>query len=267
VESVESKGVLVPILARPAQEGKHEILSGHNRVEALKILGRKTAPVIVREGIDDEEALWIVVETNLIQRSFSDFAPSERAATIAIHHDSLKNQGRRTDLIKEVEELFETYMGAKPSTSGAVHQKLGSREQIGRNFGLSSSVVAYYLRINKLIPQHKSRLDSGAMSIRAAVSLSFLSADEQELVDEILTTDRYRLSLEEAETLRDIPKPLTPEAIRKVVRDQKRTSGSIPSILLQSEFLSQYFEAGQSRDEIQKTIATALRQYFESGKG
>jgi ParB family chromosome partitioning protein len=262
VESVEANGVLVPVIARPIADGKYEVLSGHNRVEALRILGRKTVPVLMRDGLDDEEALLIVIETNLIQRSFSDFTPSERAATIAIHHEATKNQGRRTDLIKEVEELFDNYMAEQPPTSSPVAKKLHSAKQVGKEHGLSKDTVARYLRINKLIQPHKKRLDSGAMSIRAAVELSFLSQEEQELVDEVLVSGRYRLSMEEAGVLREVPKPLRLEAIRQTVQDKKRTARTVSSILLQSEFLSRYFKKEQTRTEIEQIIAEALDKYF-----
>ena len=38
VESVQVNGVLVPIIVRPADDGLYEILAGHNRVEASRIL-------------------------------------------------------------------------------------------------------------------------------------------------------------------------------------------------------------------------------------
>ena len=34
--------------------------------------------------------MFVAIETNLIQRSFSDITHSERAATIAIHYDGIK---------------------------------------------------------------------------------------------------------------------------------------------------------------------------------
>jgi ParB family chromosome partitioning protein len=263
VESVEANGVLVPVIARPAAEdGKYEILSGHNRVEACKMLGFETVPAIVREGLDDDEALLVVIETNLIQRSFSDFSPSERAATVTLHYDAIKQRGRRADLIKEVESLLENYMVIRPSADSPVANKLNSMQRIGREHGLSKDTVWRYLRLNKLILPHKNRLDSGAMSIRAAVELSFLSEEEQEFVDEVLVAGRYRLSMEEAEILRELPKPLTPDAIRQVVQDQKRKARSATPVTLKPVFLSRFFKPEQTRDEIEAIIARALERYF-----
>ena len=65
--------------------------------------------------------------------------------------------------------------------SGQVGRKLESRDRIGGDFGLSGRNVTRYLRINRLIPEHKRRLNSGAISFLAAVSLSYLNTEEQEL--------------------------------------------------------------------------------------
>ena len=96
VESVRANGVLVPIVVRPGADDQFEILSGHNRVAAAREAGLSEIPAIVREGLTDEEALLIVTETNLIQRSFADLKHSERAVAIAAHHRATKHQGKRT---------------------------------------------------------------------------------------------------------------------------------------------------------------------------
>ena len=71
VASIKANGVLVPVIARRV-DGILEILSGHNRVEAAKLAGLEEVPTIIFEYVTDEDAMVYVVETNLIQRSFSD---------------------------------------------------------------------------------------------------------------------------------------------------------------------------------------------------
>ena len=85
VESVRANGVLVPIIMRSAEGMMYEILFGHNRVEAARAAGLETIPAIVREDLSDEDALLIVTETNLLQRSFADLTHSERAVTMSMH--------------------------------------------------------------------------------------------------------------------------------------------------------------------------------------
>jgi len=287
VESIEANGVLVPIIVRPLEEdaggeetdsgqATYEILSGHNRVEAAKVLSLETVPAVVRDDLTDEEALLVVVETNLLQRSLADLSHSERAMTLSIHYDAIKSQGRRTDLIKEVEELlkddFEGFEGSSEdksagqgdgATSGLVGQKLGSRERIALEQGLSERNVARYLRVNRLIQAFKDRLDSGALALYAAVSLSYLSQEDQELVYEVLSEQHDRLSLAEADLLRKERKPLTREAVLRIVEDPRHKAMQAPSSFkLEPEFLSRYFKPEQSQEEISEIIAKALDQYF-----
>ena len=287
VESIEANGVLVPIIVRPLEEdaggeetdsgqATYEILSGHNRVEAAKVLSLETVPAVVRDDLTDEEALLVVVETNLLQRSLADLSHSERAMTLSIHYDAIKSQGRRTDLIKEVEELLkddiEGFEGlpedksagqSDGGTSAPVARKLESRERIGLDFGLSKDTVSRYLRVNRLMKPFQDRLDSSALSLRAAVSLSYLSQEDQELVYEVLSEQHDRLSLAEADLLRKEKNPLTREAVLRIVEDPRHKAAQAPlSFKLESEFLSRYFKPEQSPTEISEIIAKALDLYF-----
>ena len=256
VESVQVNGVLVPIIVRPADGGLYEILAGHNRVEVSKILGMETVPAIVRDDLTDIEAMFVAIETNLIQRSFSDFSHSERAATIAIHYEGIKDNGRRDELVEEVESMLSVDVDVNGVPLG---HRPKSRDITAKEHGLSSTTVARYLRINKLLPEHKRRLNSGAISIRAAVSLSYLSEEEQELVDEILTNNRYRLSMSEAEDLRVAKRPLTRDVVYQIIEDS--TTRAAP-FKLDWDFIERYFKPEQSRDEIEGIIAKALDIYF-----
>lgn len=53
-----------PILVRPIENDRYEILNGHYRVAAAKKLGLETIPVQILEGLSDKEALEYVSETN-----------------------------------------------------------------------------------------------------------------------------------------------------------------------------------------------------------
>jgi len=72
--SIREKGVLQPILVRPAGE-KFEIVAGERRYRAAKEAGLAQVPVIVRE-LDDREVLEVAIIENL-QRE--DLNPVEEA--------------------------------------------------------------------------------------------------------------------------------------------------------------------------------------------
>ena len=87
VESIKENGILNPIIALKKETGSYEILSGHNRVNAARLADLKTVPCIVKENLSDKEAYTYVIETNLMQRSFSDLLPTEKALVLKIRYE------------------------------------------------------------------------------------------------------------------------------------------------------------------------------------
>ena len=87
-KSIHESGVLVPALARPAEDG-YELISGHRRMAACAALGLETMPVIVRD-MTDEEAVIAMVDSNL-QREH--LLPSEKAFAYKMKYEAMKHQG------------------------------------------------------------------------------------------------------------------------------------------------------------------------------
>ena len=81
------------------------------------------------------------------------------------------------------------------------------------------------------------------------------------MVDEVLETTRYKLSMSEAEELRVAKRPLTRDVVYQIVDDSK-TRAAAP-FKLDRNFIARYFSSEQSRDEIENTIAKALDMYFK----
>lgn len=75
-ESIRKNGVMQPILVRPIDDGKYEIIAGERRWRASQMAGLDTIPVLIRE-MDNEVALELALVEN-IQRK--DLNPLEEAA-------------------------------------------------------------------------------------------------------------------------------------------------------------------------------------------
>jgi len=259
VESIRAGGVFSPIIVRPIadKEEKHEILSGHNRVEAAKAAGLELIPGIIRKGLTDEEALLIVTETNLIQRSFADLPHSERALALATHYNAMKKKsGYRSDLLREVDELSCAPLGHRSKT----------RDKVAELNGLSKTQVARYLRINKLIPELKDRLDNDMIGMRIAEALSFLRDNEQKMVDDLLAGG-MKISIKQADTLKAKSQStngkLDKASIKSVLEPGFFTS-KVKPVKLSGKFLSPYFNENQSTEDIESVIGEALERYFSS---
>jgi ParB family chromosome partitioning protein len=269
VTSIRENGVLIPIIARPLDDGNYEIMSGHNRVACAKEAGLEAIPAIVREGLTGEEAMLIVTETNLLQRSFADLSHSERAVTLTMHHEAIKKQGRRTDLIQEIENMVNASNINGIDTCTPLGNKLKSIEKIGQDYGMAKNTVARYLRVNKLTESLKDRLDDGELAIRAAVTLSYLTGEEQQIVDDILDSSHYKLDMKKAEALRTASgkKELMHEDVEQILAGTtKPKAARPPAFKLKPKIVSRYFKPEQKPDEIEATIIEALDYYYAHRK-
>lgn len=146
IESIKEHGIITPVIVRPIDDG-YEILSGHNRVNAAKLAEIENVPVVIKENLTDEEAMLIVTETNLIQRSFNDLSHSERARVLTEHYKAIKEQGKKNDLIDEIEKLSNTDEINEKSDLGQFGPKIFSREKVANSYDLSPRAVSRYLKV------------------------------------------------------------------------------------------------------------------------
>ena len=160
VDSIREKGILQPLIVRALDDGQYHILSGHNRKYCGIEAGLDTAPVIIKHNLSDDEAWVYVIETNLIQRSFADMLPSEKAAVLNMQHSKMFSQGKRTDIINELEILSNPHDSKENGTCSQVANKSKSIAKIGDTYSLYKDTVARYLRVHQLIPELKKRVSS-----------------------------------------------------------------------------------------------------------
>lgn len=268
VESIKQFGVIVPIVVRKVDD-KYEILSGHNRVNAAKEAGLTEVPTVIKEGLTEGEATLIVTETNIMQRSFSELAHSERATVISTRHSAMKNQGVRTDLLDEIEKLSKAPSLASEETFYPMDKKLRTHETIGNEYNLSQASVARYLRIDKLSDAIKDLVDEGKIAMRAGVDLSYLSQENQEMVEAIISENTFKVDMKKAALLRKHEKEgnLNWNTAQKIISgDMLKSTGKVKPFKLQPTIISKYFNPNEDKKAIEKTIEKALEFYFSQMK-
>jgi ParB family chromosome partitioning protein len=260
VRSIKELGILVPIIVRPKGDNQYEILSGHNRVNAAELAGLDSVPVVIKENLSDKEAMLIVTETNLVQRSFTDLSHSEKAIALKTHMEAIKAQGKRTDIIKEINSLI---------TSNLTDKKLLSVEKTGLQYGLSSASVARYIRVSYLIKSLQNRVDKDEIGLYPAVSLSYLKEDEQTALNLILEIKSYKIDMKKAGALRDLSaeKNFTGETVTAVLSGKlNNKSDDKAPLKIKHEVYSMYFTKGETQEEMEKIIEKALTEYFNNHK-
>ena len=159
IESIKKNGVLSPVIVRSISSGKYEMLAGHNRMNAAKIANIDKIPALIKENLSDEEAYIYVIETNLMQRSFSDLYPSEKAVILEMQYDKVSSQGKRTDIISELKALE---LGTDIESEEPVKD---SRGRLAKEYGFSGRTVARLLRINKLTSDWKVQVDNEVIAL------------------------------------------------------------------------------------------------------
>ncbi|MCL2775326.1 MAG: ParB N-terminal domain-containing protein [Oscillospiraceae bacterium] len=265
VASIKANGVLVPIIVRKV-DTTLEILAGHNRVNAAKLAGFDEVPAIVYENISDEDAMIYVIETNLLQRSFTDMTHTEKAAVISLHHSKMFSQGKRNDILEQIKMLENPHEYKENETCSQVANKLKTISKVGQEYGLSKDTVARYLRINQLITKLKIRLDNGDIAFLPAVILSFLKEAEQELIDDCMERNGLSVDMKKADLLRQFSEKgkLNGENVYKVLSGETTPKPNrTPTVKIDKWVYSRYFKPNQPAKEVQETVEKALEMYFD----
>ena len=256
VESIKEHGVLIPVIVQKITDG-YEMLSGHNRWNAAKIAGIKEIPAIVKENLTEREAYVYVIETNMLQRSFDDLLPSEKAAVLAERYEKVMCQGRRNDILEEIAMLNGVHV---PETCGHDVHKSKSRDAIGEDYGMTGRNIARYMRLNQTTDQIKEMVDDGAMAMVTAVELSYLSEEEQKQVCSVMEEHGGKIKNAQAVELHNSAGSLTADKVKDIlVGDAKEKPVSDAKMFAQIK--KKYFN-GKSTDEIMGVLEQALSTWF-----
>lgn len=88
VDSIKENGIIQPILVRPTDNGKYEILAGHCRTEAARRNNLDEVPAFILD-VDDYTATKLMAHTNIYGRD--EILPSEKAKAYRMCLDQEKS--------------------------------------------------------------------------------------------------------------------------------------------------------------------------------
>ena len=228
-ESVKLNGVINPAIVRESSDGKYELVSGHRRKRACEIAGLKTLrcrPV----DLTDDEATVYMVDSNL-QRT--TILPSEKAFSYKM----------RLEAIKRIKE------SGQGKSSAILANEVGeSREQIRR-----------YIRLTALIEPLRDYVDGGTLKLRAAVILSYLNHDQQELLYDYISYEELFPTEKQSEELRGLAgiNNLNRETIAAVLKNKPPKNEQIK---ISFETAKQYFPRNYTAEQIRDEILQYLKR-------
>ena len=225
------------------------------------VIAHRELPCIVKENLSDHDAWIYVIETNVLQRSFSEMLPSEKAAVLALRYSKMICQGRRNDIIEELKRLENPDEIRENGTGG----RIKSRDALGAQYNLTGRSVATYLRINELSVALKIRIDDGEFTIAAAVQLSYLEQEEQQMVEAVLSESEYKVNEGKAVLLREYTGKLTPERAEQILSgefNRKPKKSTAAAFKVKPAIYKKYFTASISQKEFDSIVDEALALYF-----
>ena len=243
IDSIMAGGVINPILVRPTENGKFEVVSGHRRFRASELAGKANIKAIVRE-MDDDTAVITMVDSNLQREQIS---PMERAQAYRMKLEALKHQGKRVDL-----------------TCDQVGHKLDSVksiQQIADDAGASKSQVQRYIRLTELRPELQQMVDDGTISLTPAVELSYLTKDEQKGFLDAMDYSQNIPSLSQAQRLKKLSREgkCTVEAMCEIMDEEKKSE--LDRITIKGDVLRKYFPRSYTPLQMQQTIIKLLEAW------
>ena len=255
VESIKDHGVLNPVIVRTTEDG-YEMLSGHNRQNAARLAGLTEIPAIVKENLPDTDAYVYVIETNLIQRSFTDLEISEKAAVLKERYDKVLYQRQRESIMAEVAKLE-----GKPLKGGHGDQHFNNRDEVGKEYGLSGSSVGRLLKVNDLIVPLRHKLDNGLLIFKVGIQLAFLTEEEQQLVYEQMMELHVKLTMTMAIKLREHSGDLNLAMVRRYLTKTVEPKDKPMNIKVPETLSKKYFK-GKDQKVIEDIMEKALAAWF-----
>ena len=183
IESIKVNGIYTPILVRPIDDDKYEIVAGHRRTYAAQKAGLKKVPCIIRE-MSDDDAVIAMVDTN---HQRENKKPSEKAFAYKMKMEALKRKAGRPS----------------KNNSCQVGTNLRTDEQLAANSDDSARQIQRYIRLTNLIPSLLHQVDIGNIKLSPAVELSYLSEAAQNSLEIAMETEgKTKISLAKARKIR-----------------------------------------------------------------
>lgn len=244
VESIKERGVLVPILVRPKNDGNFEIVSGHRRHHASQLAGKTEIPAIVRE-MDDDTAILLMVDSNL-QRE--ELLPSEKAFAYKMKLDAMKRQAGRPK--ENVRQIGTNLIGQR------------SDSIMAQEVNESARTIQRYIRLTNLVPDLLDRVDNKTMAFNAAVEVSYLTQPEQLMLCDAIEREECTPNLSQAKRLKQYSQDgkLDENVMDAIMTEEKPIEDKL---VLKGDVLAKYFPRTYTPSQKQKVIVKLLEDWHK----
>lgn len=227
IESIKINGIIEPIVVRKIENGKYQILSGHNRRLCGREAGLTEFKCIVKENMTEDEARLYMVDSNLMVR---DVMPTERGKALSIRKECLRNEKIASKIENEI-------MQDNVDKLDTIQQKMIEENQ------MSNGNIQRYIRLNYLIPQLGDMVDNKEINLKTGENLSFLSKKEQRDISSIIEKENVKISEGMSKKIKKASESgeLTKELMKQILIKEKDKRLEIRVIFFEDE-IQKYFK-------------------------
>lgn len=252
IESIRNFGIMQPLIVRPINDGKYQILAGHNRRRCAKELGITKYPCIIKKNLSDDEAKIYLIDTNLCTRE--KISPMERARAYKIKYETYKKKNIKTSMFEEI----------KMDNVGIARAKLIKEENS------SVGTIQRYLRLTYLIPILQEFADKGKISLTVGEKLSFLPNEEQKFVAELINNN-IKINDSIAQRIRkeserykkeDYTNFLVKDEMLELIKPVKKKEDDLIRVPFTREEIDKYFGVVEDIEDLKRRIIYSLEETY-----
>lgn len=158
-DSIQSSGIIQPLIVRKSADGKYEIIAGERRYLAAKKVGLRRIPCVLHNTDDKTAAIYAIME-NLQRQDLTFFEEAEAINRLIIHFEM-------------------------------------SQLEVATRLGLAQSTLSNKLRLLRLSEEHRNRIITARLTERHARALLRLDDENRENALNFIIANA--LSLKESE--------------------------------------------------------------------
>ena len=240
VASIDKEGIISPIIARPTDDGRYEVISGHRRLAAAKKLKLSKVPV-VDKTLSDAEAAKLLVDANLNRETITI---SEKAKAIKLKYYA-------------VQVLVKERLALKQDGDDTA-------ALISKEMGMARTTVMRNLRLADLTDNMLSLVDNKTVNVKAGVELSYLDPVIQDSIFDVIVVEKAKVNEALAKKLKDTfryKKDATYDEVSSILSGN--TKKNTEPLISTTQLKRDYFPKGTTNAEVNSVIISLLKEWKE----
>ena len=259
MNSIETTGgVIEPLIIWENEKHEYIILSGKHRWLALKKLSEKDlkykeVPVVVKNDIIEDEAVFIFNTSNMTRRSFESMGNYQKAAALSQIADSFKKI-----MDKKIKEELNGLQNV--NAGGTI------RDQVGKQYGLSGITVDKYRKLYKTLKKDQfACIDEHLITIDNAYLLCSLDKTLLKDIFDMIKERTLTIDTEKAKEIKEQNEKGIILDIKKIITicNKKKTKTSYSIKVKDFEEFDDFIK-NKNEEEIETMIKEAVKEYIKN---